>query len=199
MAVTGGAGAGKSTAARYFERLGAAVIDADEVARDVLEQPAVRDELVAAFGDRIVDEAGGVDRARLAGVAFRGAQSVARLNAATHPAITAAILERLERAAEDGSVDVVIIEVALLEAVPVLADRCDEVIAIEAPMGARVARLVERGIAEPDARRRIALQPADADRRRRATAIVVNDADEITFEERLDRVWRHVAEERGDP
>jgi dephospho-CoA kinase len=196
IAVTGGAGAGKSMASRHFERLGATVIDSDLVGREVLDEPDTLGALVRAFGPAILDERGAVDRARLADAAFKGTQSLARLDSATHPRIAEIILGRLDDLAASGEGRVVVIEIPILESVPELAARSDEIVAIEAPTGARVARLIQRGIPEPDARRRIALQLEDAERRCLATVVVVNDADENTYKERLDRVWEYVTKAR---
>jgi dephospho-CoA kinase len=196
IAVTGGAGAGKSTASRHFERLGAIVIESDAVAREVLEEPDTRAALVQAFGVGLMDDHGAIDRARLAEAAFKGTQTVARLNAIMHPRISEVILQRLQALA--GDAEVVVIEVPLLESTPEILERCDQVIAIEAPMGARLQRLVGRGIPEPDARRRLALQLSDAQRRAFATAVVVNDSDVTSYGERLDRVWEHMQAARRD-
>ncbi len=190
IVVTGGAGAGKSTATEHFASLGARVIDADSVAREVLEEPEIRRSLADAFGPGVLEDDGQVDRARLADLAFRGTQSVARLNAITHPRIGEILEERLDQDASNGA-EVVVMDIPLLEEAPALRNRADVVLVIEAPQTARVARLVARGITERDAKRRIALQPADPERRRHAGAIVVNDGDEASFLERLDQVWAH--------
>jgi dephospho-CoA kinase len=191
IAVTGGAGAGKSTAARRFAALGAVVIDADEAAREVLGSPAVREHLVDAFGARVLGVDGDVDRANLADAAFAGPQSAARLDAIMHPPIAELIGRKLDARLGEGDDEVIVIDVPLLGAVPAIAARCGVVLAIEAPQSARVDRLVGRGLTEADALRRIALQPTDAQRREFASAVVVNDADESRFEERLDSVWEH--------
>jgi dephospho-CoA kinase len=193
IVITGGAGAGKSTAARRFQRHGALLIDSDEVSRQVLEDPATREDLVRAFGPSILDAAGGVDRERLADAAFKGTNTVARLNAATHPRIVAEVLARLQGLAAGPAQPVVVLEIPLIEAVPDLTAMADEVLAVEAPLTARVGRLVARGIPEPDARRRIGLQLADPERRRYATAVVVNDSTPDVFEDRLDRAWAHLS------
>ncbi len=199
MVVTGGAGAGKSTAARHLGTLGASVIDTDVISREVIEEDAVRKGLVDAFGPHVLDTQGGIDRGKLAEAAFRGTQTVAMLNAVTHPRILEVIRERLDEAAREGA-DTVVMDVPLLEDVPELRDEADVVLVIEAPQASRVARLVSRGFTERDARRRISLQPGDAERRRGAGAIVVNDGDEAAFLDRLDEVWSHfVAVRRHDP
>jgi dephospho-CoA kinase len=196
IAITGGAGAGKTTASRHFGRLGATVIESDAVARDVLEEPETREALLQAFGTGLLDDHGSIDRALLAEAAFKGTQSVARLNAATHPRISAVIMGRLDDLGSDEAMPMVVVEVPLLDAVPDLRERCDQIVAVEAPIGARVQRLVDRGIPEPDARRRIGLQLTDVQRRRFATAVVVNDSDIVSYEDRLDRVWEHLCASR---
>lgn len=191
IAVTGGAGAGKSTASARFAQLGAAVIDADLAAREALESPAVRERLVEAFGPRVMDADGVIDRTGLADAAFSGPQSLARLDAITHPVIADIIGRELDEIFEEGVDEIVVLDIPLVDAVPEIARRCDVVVAIEAPRGARIERLARRGLTEADARRRIALQPSDVQRRVTATAVVVNDADEASFLQRLDSVWEH--------
>lgn len=192
IALTGGAGAGKSTAARYFEGLGAAVVDLDDLGREVLEEPDVRDQLAEAYGVGILDHEGLIDRARLAEAAFVGPHSANRLDEITHPRILRRLHAELDEITADGIEDVVVVEIPLLNRVPSEIDRSDAVVAIEAPVAVRVERLVRRGLTEADARRRIAVQATDEERRALATAVVVNDADEATFQGRLGVVWSHL-------
>jgi dephospho-CoA kinase len=88
IGLTGGMGAGKSTVARVLDELGAYVIDADEVARQVVEPgtPALA-AIVEEFGDDVLDEDGALDRGAMAGIVFADQERVAALEAITHPAI----------------------------------------------------------------------------------------------------------------
>jgi dephospho-CoA kinase len=112
VGLTGGIGAGKSTVAAMLEARGAVVIDADAVARSVVEpgRPAF-DELVARFGPEIVGPDGTLDRAELAARAFATPEGKAALDAITHPPIHAEFGRRMAEAPTDG---IVVMDVPLL-------------------------------------------------------------------------------------
>jgi dephospho-CoA kinase len=197
IVLTGGLGAGKSTASRFFASRGAHVIDVDVLARDALApgSPTVAD-VIAAFGaERVCDQRGHLDREALARIAFSTPAETARLNAIVHPAVTKSLAEAITRL--EDAVDppqVVAVEVPLLAEVPKVADIADEVLAIEAPVEARVERAGRRGIEEDDARRRIALQACDDARAALAGEIIVNDGSEEVFLGRLSEYWLRVIE-----
>ena len=194
IAVTGGAGAGKTTTARFFAERGAVVLDADVFGHVVLGDPAVVEQLVAEFGLGVLGDAGVVDRPALAAAAFTSSETVARLDAITHPPIAEALLAALDAlGAANEPVEYAVIDVPLLAAVPSVLDRCDSVVAVEAPEAERISRLAARGIDEVDARRRIALQPSDEERRALATDVVVNDGAPADLEPHLERVWGRIA------
>ena len=191
VVVTGGIGAGKSTAAEYFRTLGAVVVDLDVVAAQVLQKgSAVLGRVVDEFGADILLADGSLDRDALARVAFVSREAAHRLNAIVHPAVAReggpAISDL--RLLPD-SPDVVVIEVPLLAEAPVFAELADDVVAVVAPEEVRVARSVASGRAEPDARRRLAVQATDAERARLADVVIVNDADRERFVSELKRVW----------
>jgi dephospho-CoA kinase len=112
--ITGGIGAGKSEAARAFERRGIPVIDADRVGHAVIEPGgAAHEALLRAFGDGILAEDGSIDRARIAARAFADPNARRQLNAITHPAIYAEIARRCAELGEQGA-QTVLVEAALL-------------------------------------------------------------------------------------
>ncbi|WP_448852502.1 dephospho-CoA kinase [Corynebacterium sp. 335C] len=187
VGLTGGMGSGKSSVARMLAERGAVVIDADRVARDVVEpgQPALA-ELAAEFGDDVINAGGTLDRAALAAKAFADEESTAKLNAITHPRIRARTLELFEAAPDDA---MVVYDMPLLLETGQHKD-CDLVMVVEAPVDTRVARLVEsRGVDEADARRRIAAQATDEDRRKVANIVVDNSGDEAALKQQVDKIW----------
>ena len=156
VGLTGGIGAGKSTVAARLAEHGAVVIDADAIAREVVEPgtPGLA-ELAEAFGREILTPHGELDRQALAAKAFSDEESRKRLNAIVHPKIGARTAELTAAAAPDA---------ILVHDVPLLVENgigalYHLTIVVDAPVETRVRRLVEsRGMAEQDARARIAAQ-----------------------------------------
>lgn len=186
IGLTGGIGAGKSTVARVLERAGAAIVDADAIAREVVAPgaPALA-RLVAAFGADILDAEGGLDRPALAAVAFADAESTARLNGIMHPAIA-------ERAAElfalHADRDLVVHDVPLLVE-NAMSPRYHLALLVDVPAPVRLTRLVEsRGMDRADAERRIAAQAGDPARYRACDVVVDNTGDPADTAARVERL-----------
>lgn len=188
VGLTGGIGSGKSTVARRFVELGAELIDADQIAREVVEpgQPAL-DDLVAFFGQNILQADGTLDRQRLAAIAFATDESRAALDRLTHPHIARRMTQRIAELAATaprdarGTPPVVVVDHPLLIETG-QADRFDAVVVVLAPAAERVRRVVEhRGLDEQDAWRRVQAQATDAERRAVATHQIVNDADQAAL------------------
>src|ERR1044072_5266476 len=187
VGLTGGIGAGKSTVAGRLAEHGAALIDADKIAREVVD-PGTEGlaELVDEFGADILTPDGALDRPRLAEKAFTSDDARNRLNAIVHPKIGARTAELVAGAAPDA---IVVHDVPLLVENG-MAPMYHLVLVVDAPEAVRVERLTcYRGMSEVDARNRIAAQ-AD-ERRRRAVADVWLDNSEtpdLVLAE-VDRLW----------
>jgi dephospho-CoA kinase len=188
IGLTGGIGSGKSTAAQRFAELGALVIDADAVAREVVE-PGTEGlaAVVAEFGDQVLDGAGRLDRPALAKVVFGDEAARGRLNAILHPRIRARAAERIA-AAPAGTV--------VVQDVPLLvetgqAGSYDLVVVVETPPELRVQRLGrDRGMTAAEARARMAAQATDEQRRAAADVVLVNDGSPDDLRAKVDRLWR---------
>jgi dephospho-CoA kinase len=191
VAVTGGLGAGKSTAAEVFADLGAVVIDLDQVAKTLLDEaPAVRDRVIEAFGDGIVGADGRIDHAALAATAFATPEATARLDSIVHPAVLHAVAGALDTLVLQGEQPhVVVLVVPLLAEAPSLLDLVDAVVAISASEELRIERAVARGMSEPDAENRIARQVSDSERAAIADYIIENDGDLDDFRAALVAFW----------
>ena len=188
VGLTGGIGSGKSTVARLLEAQGAVIVDADQVARDVVEpgQPAFA-HLVERFGPEVVGPDGRLDRPRLAEIAFASEEGTAALNAITHPAVGDEFLRRMTAAPADG---IVVCDVPLLVESETAASRGYElVIVVEAPRELRLERLEGRGVPRPDAEARMAKQATDEQRRAVATYVVDNSGDLAHLEAQVDAIW----------
>lgn len=191
LAVTGGIGAGKSEAARYFASLGAVVLDLDAIAKGVVRAPGpVHDRVVGIFGPAVFGADGSVDTAALARLAFSSEKTTRALDAIVHPAVLSEVmvglaeLDLLERPPR-----VVVLDVPLLVEAPALAEIADAVLAISAPEDVRIARCVARGMAEEDARARLARQATDDERAGMADTVIASDGDIEAFHAALQGFW----------
>jgi dephospho-CoA kinase len=158
IGVTGPIGCGKSTIARWLgERPGVVVIDADQVARDVLEpgEPA-REAVIARFGTKLLDPDGELDRAALGRIVFADAEALRQLEAIVHPAVRPRILAAIAAAEARGAVAVIVEAIKLVEGG--LAADCDETWLVTCEPDAQRARLTGRGASGADVDQRIAAQ-----------------------------------------
>jgi dephospho-CoA kinase len=185
VGLSGGIGSGKSTVARALARRGAIVIDADAIAREVVEpgQPGLA-AVVERFGAEVLDAEGRLDRPKLAALVFDDAAARADLNAIVHPRVAVETARRTAAAPSDA---VVVIDVPLL--VEAARSGYDVVVIVEAPEPVRLERLIARGMSPEDARRRMAAQASDADRRKVADVILDNSGTEEDLEPQIDALW----------
>jgi dephospho-CoA kinase len=197
VGLTGGIGSGKSTVAARLAEHGVPVVDADQVAREIVEpgEPALAD-LVAHFGERILTEDGRLDRAGLAAIAFADDEQRQALNAITHPRIGERLLARLQALEESGEPLVVLDHPLLIEGDP--TGRVDTIVVVLAPEEVRVRRLVDqRGLDEDDVRARMRAQVDDDARRAAADHVVENDGDLEVLHERTDALLARLRDEAG--
>jgi dephospho-CoA kinase len=188
VGLTGGIGAGKSTVSDLLAARGAVIVDADQVARAVVEpgQPALA-KLVERFGSGIVDGDGRLDRAALAKLAFVDDESRRDLEAITHPAINDEFTRRVAEAPSD---TIVVLDVPLLAESEQARERpYQTVIVVEAPRDVRLDRLEARGVTRADAEARMAAQAGDEERRKLATYVVDNSGDRAELERQIDKIW----------
>lgn len=194
VGLTGGIGAGKSAVADLLVERGAVLIDADRIAREVVEpgRPA-HDALVERFGSGILADDGTIDRPALAAVAFADEASVADLNAITHPAIGTEMADR--RAALEDSDTIVVLDVPLLAPVHRDVLSLDVVVVVDCDPELALERLVgERGMDPEDARARMAAQVDRQERLRGADLVVDNSGDRVHLAGEVDRVWTALEE-----
>jgi len=186
VGLTGGVGSGKSTASALLAAHGAVIIDADALAREVVERGTPGyDAVVARFGPSVVGPDGALDRAALAGIVFNDDAARADLNAIVHPLVGQRTAEQMAAVPADA---IVVYDVPLLVESG-LAQGFDVVVVVLADVETRVARLVDRGMAESDARARIATQASDEQRRAVAHEILQNDGDRAAFTTQVDALW----------
>jgi dephospho-CoA kinase len=190
IGLTGGIGSGKSAVADLLVGRGAVLIDADQVAREVVTPggPAYQP-LIDRFGPGIVAADGLIDRPALAAVAFADDAARADLNAITHPAIGAAMIEALEAFAETDKV--VVLAIPLLTALHRETMKLDKVVVVDCPTDIALDRLLaQRGMARADAEARIRAQISREERKENADYVLDNSGDRAALEAEVERLWK---------
>jgi dephospho-CoA kinase len=188
VGLTGGVGSGKSTVAALFAARGAVIVDADAIAREVVEPGTPGfDAVVAKFGSDVVGPDGSLDRAALAGQVFNDDAKRADLNAIVHPLVG----QRMAQVAGAAGDAVVVYDVPLLVEND-LAAGFDFVVVVLADEAVRLTRLAERGMPEADARARMAVQATDEQRRAVAAAVIENDGTREQLAARVGAVWTEI-------
>jgi len=197
IGLTGGIASGKSAVADALRARGAAIVDADLVARQVVEpgQPALAD-LVARFGSQILGADGRLDRKALGERVFADPAARADLNRITHPRIAAASQAEIARHVQHGA-PVVFYEAALL-----VENRAhewlDAVIVVAAPPDVQKVRLMARdGLDEAAALARLAAQLPLEDKLKVATWVIDNHGDRVALAAQIDALWRDLAARYG--
>ncbi len=175
IGLTGGIGCGKTEAARIFEKLGAKVIDADAIGKEVVEtRPEVLHDIVNAFGTQFVDDNGTLKRKELGSFVFQDEQRKKQLNAIVHPHLWKEVLRRIETARKEGYA-LIIVDAALIYETG-LDKHFLKVIVVSAPLEQRITRIRARdGLTEDEIRHRFEAQMPLEDKVKRADFVIEND------------------------
>jgi len=187
IGLTGGIGSGKSTVSARLAELGARVVDADAITREV-QQPGtdVFAAIVDRFGEGVVAPDGTLDRPGLAAIVFADPDELEALNGIVHPAVGVEIAERLAEAADTD--DVVVLDVPLL--VESGRDDMAATMVVDLDPEEAVHRLVEyRGFTEDDARARISRQASREDRLAKADRVLENSGTVEELRAQVDAAW----------
>jgi dephospho-CoA kinase len=168
--LTGGIASGKSTVAAMVRELGFAVLEADRIAHQVIEpgQPAYG-EVIAAFGEEILDGDKRVDRSRLAEIVFADREKLNQLNAIIHPRVEKEIVRKFAELEKTGEHPVAFVEAALIYEAG-LHKMLDGVVVAWCLPQQQLSRLMQRGMGEAEARKRMAMQMPMTEKRALATA-----------------------------
>ena len=188
VGLTGGIGAGKSTVADFFARLGALVIDADQLARLAIERGTDGfAEVMLRFGDEIIIN-GDIDRKRLAEIVFHDVQARKDLEAMIHPRIQMLFAEAVADLDHD---DILVYEIPLLVETGA-AEKFDYIITVESDMELRKERLLKKGLYISQIEKRIASQATEQERVAVADAVIRNDGDEDALLRQVENLWESV-------
>jgi dephospho-CoA kinase len=183
IGVTGGIATGKSSVLRLLAERGVTTIDADAVYHALIGPggPLVRP-IADRFGRDVIADDGSIDRRMLAGIVFADRQALADLDAITHPAVIAAVADRI---AATRTPIVAVDAVKLIESG--LADSCDSVWLVVCDPGVQKARLMARNsLSSDEADLRLAAQPNEAERRRRSDIVIDNNGDLAGLERQVE-------------
>ncbi|MGA2037083.1 MAG: dephospho-CoA kinase [Acidimicrobiales bacterium] len=189
VALTGGIGSGKSTVAGLMVERGALLIDADEIARVIVEPggPAYQP-VVDRFGPGILSADGTIDRKVLAGLVFAGPGEVAVLNAITHPLIGVVMIERCR--SQKGTDRVVLLDIPVFSPGYREPLSLDVVLLVDCPVELAIERIVaQRGFDRSDVEARVSVQAKRNDRLAAADLVIDNSADRQALVSQVDKVW----------
>ncbi|MET4923346.1 dephospho-CoA kinase [Streptomyces sp. PSRA5] len=192
VGLTGGIGAGKSEVSRLLVSYGAVLVDADKIAREVVEPgtPGL-DAVVDAFGPGVLSADGRLDRPKLGSLVFSDSDKLAILNAIVHPLVSARSVELESMAGAD---DIVVHDVPLLVENG-LTGLYDTVVVVDASPETQLDRLVRvRGMAESEARSRMAAQATRERRTASADLVIDNDGPLEKLEPQVRAVWERLVE-----
>ena len=188
VALTGGIGSGKSTVSEFFARLGALVIDADQLARMAIERGTDGfADVLLRFGEEIIVN-GDIDRKKLAEIVFSDEKARKDLEAIIHPRVQAIFAEAVANLDHD---DILIYEIPLLVETGA-AEKFDFVITVESNIELRKARLLKKGLYISQIEKRIASQASEGAREAIADAVIRNDGDEDSLLRTVENLWESV-------
>jgi dephospho-CoA kinase len=189
VGLTGGIGSGKSAVADLLVERGAVLIDADQVARDVVAPggPAYQP-LIDRFGQGIVATDGTIDRQALANIAFADEESRLALNAITHPAIGIRMIEMRDALADTDHI--VVLAIPLLTALHRETVKLHKVVVVDTPIDIALERLLaHRGFDKADAEARIRSQISREERCKEADYVLDNSGDRAALEREVAKLW----------
>ncbi len=195
IGLTGGIATGVSTVAKMFRELGAVIIEADKIAREVVVPGADSfRKIVETFGREILSADGTIDRRRLGQIIFADGAARRRLNVITHPAIRRRIAEEVERLRETRPDAVVILDVPLLlDTTGPDSFDMDGVIVVVADAKTQAARLIERdGLTREDVERRLASQRPAAEKAAEAEWVIQNSGSIDETRRQVAALWQRL-------
>lgn len=189
IGLVGGVGSGKSTVARMFAELGAAVIDSDRLGHEQLQRPEVLSQLRSWWGPQVVTAAGVADRSAISRIVFHDAAELSRLEALLHPLIDQRRKELVADLERDPAIRAVVLDAPkLLEAG--LRGLCDRVVFVDSPRDERLRRVAEtRGWSEDELNRRENLQFSLDKKRSMSDDVIVNHSDIEALRHEVEQVF----------
>jgi dephospho-CoA kinase len=187
IGLTGPIASGKNTVAGILGRHGAAIIDADSVGhRAILPQSKAWHGIIKAFGSKVLNRGGAINRKKLAHIVFSNKNALKRLNSITHPEMRKMIREQLRSARLEGK-KLIVVNAAILKEMKLLP-LVDKVVVVMARKNLRVNRLVRAGLSRSDAIARVNSQIPDPEYRKMADIVIVNDQNTAKLKDKVKRI-----------
>ena len=189
IGLTGSIGTGKSEAARQLEALGASIISADQVGHEAYTpNTEAWEQVVAAFGDDILQDDGEIDRRKLGAVVFSDPGQLEKLNQIMHPRMARMVADKIEELRDQGA-EVVVVEAALLFEAG-WDSLVEEVWVTDSTEQVVIERLKQRnGMSEEEARKRISSQMGRTERLERSDYVIENSGDMATLGNTIKELW----------
>tara|TARA_B100001245_G_scaffold221728_1_gene193310 strand:+ start:27 stop:623 length:597 start_codon:yes stop_codon:yes gene_type:complete len=189
IGLTGSIGTGKSEAARQLEALGASIISADQVGHEAYTpNTEAWEQVVAAFGDDILQDDGEIDRRKLGAVVFSDPGQLEKLNQIMHPRMARMVADKIEELRDQGA-EVVVVEAALLFEAG-WDSLVEEVWVTDSTEQVVIERLKQRnGMSEEEARKRISSQMGRTERLERSDYVIENSGDMATLGSTIKKLW----------
>jgi dephospho-CoA kinase len=189
IGLSGGIGSGKSTVAKILTDLGAVVIDADVIAREVLEPGQIGYEnTILTFGESVLSESGSIDRKKLAELVFQNPEQLAKLEAIIHPAVIDRVTQIRESLPETS---IVVYDTPLMFEKQ-LQSQFDKVLIVSADTELRRSRLLDRGLELNDINARMGNQATDEQRESIADFVIQNNGSLVQLQEQVAKVWQQI-------
>lgn len=190
VGLTGGLGSGKSTASKFFESMGAYILDADEAAKNLIDNSKkVQSELIKEFGTDIIDISGKIDKKKLARIAFQDEDHQQRLNYVVHPHIHQEIDKCFQKILDTGKHPLFIVDAALIYESG-YDSHLDYVIVISAQLKHRMERALDRKtLSRDEILKRIEFQWPEEDKTNIADYVIHNDGTELELKNQIDELY----------
>ena len=191
IGLTGGIGSGKSMVTQFLAKLGAVIIDADNVGHEIFK-PGTKAwrEVVAAFGKQILTTKGEINRKKLGEIVFENPELLAQLDKIMHPKMIEVVKAKLKEYRRQG-VKVVVLEAPLLIEAG-WASLVDEVWVVVAPESAVLRRIMEKGLSRKEALARMRSQLSSEERLKHAHVVINNDDDLDKLKSKVQNLWREL-------
>jgi dephospho-CoA kinase len=198
IALVGGVASGKSEVAKALQRRGALVVDADTEGHAVLHDPAVIDEIVREFGEKVLDGEGKIDRRILAARVFGDAEKLATLNAITHPRIRQRTNAKIEAGLSNPGVKAVVLDISLLLESGAYEGKYSLLLFVDADEASRTKRAEQRGWDGREVKRRQTRQLSLEEKCRRADFVIDNSGTLADLDRQVEEIWQTYIE-KGPP